>query len=117
MYSGPAQCSALARPSVESGWVTVRRSAIEGDDEVMYAPADLRQVEVEVLQDGVPVRAGRRGVRDDGAELLLGEAQVARQPGNTVAVQAVVQGADVGVVAQEGGEEGADGDLLPVVAV
>src|SRR3954447_14642247 len=112
MYSRPAQCSALARPSVESGWVTARRSAIVGDDELMHAGADLGRLEPEVLEDRVAVGPGGRGVGDDGAELLLVEPDVARHAGHTVAAQAGVEHVGDRVLAQVRGEQRADRHLL-----
>src|SRR3954452_13341164 len=114
MYSRPAQCSALARPMTDSGWVTRRSSAIEGIGELSDTPADLSRAHVQMLQDRVAVRAGARGELDRGRELLDARAEVARHARHAEPAEAALDRRQVLVLAQEAREERADGDLLAV---
>src|SRR4051812_37155382 len=114
MYSRPAQCSPLARPMTDSGWVTRRSSAIEGIGELLNAPADLSRAHVQMLQDRVAIRAGARGELDRGRELVHAGADVARHARHAEPAQAALDRAEVLVVAQVAREQRADRDLLAV---
>src|ERR671918_2963881 len=108
MKSRPAQCSAPGRARRASGCVTALSSAIEGTDEPVHALRDLVLVHVEVLQDRVPLRTGRRRVCDGGRELLVREAEIPRQPRDPVAHECRVERLEPAVLAEEGREERTD---------
>src|SRR3954447_23462569 len=114
MYSRPAQCSPLARPSTDSGWVTRRSSAIEGIGELLDTPADLSCAHVQMLQDRIAIGAGARGELHRGRELLLADAELARHARHAEAAQAALDLGEVAVLAQKAREQRADRDLLAV---
>src|SRR3954454_20966155 len=112
MYSRPAQCSALARPSTDSGWVTRRSSAIEGNGELLDTPADLGSAHVQMFEDRIAIRAGAGRELDRGHEFVVADAELARQPRHAEPAQAALDLGEVRAVEKKAREQGAARDLL-----